>query len=155
MKLRCLVAEIFIYRQPLSPSVIKSFKTSRFLIETFHIMLTCSFRIQISFQPSILKVDFSFEKNLCTLFLFHLETRARNVTHWRISFHCLLALSYIILSKWNSWVGKSPWRREWRPTPVFLPGEFHGHRNLAGYSPWGHRELDTTEPLTLTNFQVE
>ena len=33
--------------------------------------------------------------------------------------------------------------------PVFLPGEFHGQRSLAGYSPWGHKELDTTEQLTL------
>ena len=31
------------------------------------------------------------------------------------------------------------------PAPVFLPGKFHGQRSLAGYSPWGHRELDTTE----------
>ena len=27
----------------------------------------------------------------------------------------------------------------WQPTPVFLPGEFHGQRSLAGYSPWGHK----------------
>ena len=32
-------------------------------------------------------------------------------------------------------------------TPVFLPGEFHGQKSLAGYSPWGHKELDTTEQL--------
>ena len=32
------------------------------------------------------------------------------------------------------WVGKIPWRREWQPTPVFLPGEFQGQRSLAGYS---------------------
>ena len=37
----------------------------------------------------------------------------------------------------------------WLPTPVFLPGEFHGQRSLAGYSPWDHRELGTTEQLTL------
>ena len=43
-----------------------------------------------------------------------------------------------------------PWRREWLPTPVFLPGEFHGQRSLAGYSPWGLKELDMTEQLTLT-----
>ena len=36
-------------------------------------------------------------------------------------------------------VGKIPWRRKWQPTPVFLPGESHGQRNLAGYSPWGHK----------------
>ena len=35
------------------------------------------------------------------------------------------------------------------PPPVFLPGESHGQRSLAGYSPWGHKELNTTEYLTL------
>ena len=38
-----------------------------------------------------------------------------------------------------------PWRRDWLPSPVFLPGEFHGQRSLEGYSPWGHRESDTNE----------
>ena len=37
------------------------------------------------------------------------------------------------------------WRRKWQPTPVFLPREFHGQRSLAGYSPWGCKELDTTD----------
>ena len=50
----------------------------------------------------------------------------------------------------ETWVGKIPWRREWHPTPVFLPGEFHEQRSLVGYSPWGLRESDTTERLTLT-----
>ena len=36
----------------------------------------------------------------------------------------------------DPWVGKIPWRRAWQPTPVFLPGEAHGQRGLAGYSPW-------------------
>ena len=49
----------------------------------------------------------------------------------------------------DPWVWKIPWRRKWLPTPVFLPGEFQGRGNLAGYSPWGHKESDTTEPLTL------
>ena len=43
------------------------------------------------------------------------------------------------------WVRKIPWRRAWQPTPVFLPGESHGQRSLAGYSPWGCKVLDTTE----------
>ena len=46
--------------------------------------------------------------------------------------------------------GKIPWRRAWQRTPVFLPGESHGHRNLVGYSLWGHKELDTAERLTHT-----
>ena len=47
----------------------------------------------------------------------------------------------------NPWVRKMPWRRKWQPTPVFLPGEFHGQRSLVGYSPWGHRELNVTKTL--------
>ena len=50
----------------------------------------------------------------------------------------------------RSWVGKIPWRRKWQSTPVLLPGRSHGQRNLEGYSPWGHKELTTTEQLTLT-----
>ena len=45
----------------------------------------------------------------------------------------------------NPVLGKSPWTREWLLTPVFLSGEFHGQRSLAGYSPWGHKELEMTE----------
>ena len=45
----------------------------------------------------------------------------------------------------DPWGGKIPWRREWLPTPVFWPGKFHGQRSLVGYSPWGCKELDTTE----------
>ena len=37
------------------------------------------------------------------------------------------------------------WRKDWQPTPVFLPGESHGQRSLVGYGPWGSKELDTTE----------
>ena len=46
-------------------------------------------------------------------------------------------------------MGKTPWRREWQPTPVLLPGKSHGQRRLVGDSPRGHKEPDTTEPLTL------
>ena len=47
--------------------------------------------------------------------------------------------------RFNPWVGKIPWRREWQPAPVFWPGEFRGQRSLVDYSPWGHKESDTTE----------
>ena len=39
----------------------------------------------------------------------------------------------------DPWVGKTPWRRKWQPTPVFLPGKSNGQRSVAGYSPWGSR----------------
>ena len=44
-------------------------------------------------------------------------------------------LSAIRRIRFNPWVGNIPWRREWQPTPIFLPREFHGQRSLAGYSP--------------------
>ena len=50
----------------------------------------------------------------------------------------------------DPWVRKVPWRREWLPTLVFLPGESHGQRSLVGYSPWGRKESETTEQLTLS-----
>ena len=46
-------------------------------------------------------------------------------------------------------VGKIPLRRKWQPTPLFLPGKSHEWRSLAGYSPWGHKESDTTEMTSL------
>jgi len=45
--------------------------------------------------------------------------------------------------------GRSLGKREWLPTLVFLPGESHGQRSLAGYSPWGRKESDMTERLTV------
>ena len=45
----------------------------------------------------------------------------------------------------DPWVRKIPWSRKQEITPVFLPGEFHGQRNLVGYGPWGHKQLGMTE----------
>ena len=62
---------------------------------------------------------------------------------WRICLQCGRP-------SFSPWVGKIPWRREWLPVPVFLPGGFHGQRSLAGYRPWGHKESETTEPLSFS-----
>ena len=51
----------------------------------------------------------------------------------------------------DPWVQKIPWRRKWQPPPVFLPGKSYGQRSLAVYSPWGRKELDTTEQLIHTH----
>ena len=45
------------------------------------------------------------------------------------------------------WIRKSPWRRKWQPTPVFLPGKSHGQSSLSGYNPWGCKELGMAEGL--------
>ena len=48
-------------------------------------------------------------------------------------------------SRFDPWVGKISYSRNWHSTPGFLPGKFYRQRSLAGYSPWGHKQLDTTE----------
>ena len=78
---------------------------------------------------------------LCTLF-------------YTYNFHylvCILGLPWWVSDKeftcqysrfgFYPWVRKIPWRREWQPILVFLPGEFHGWRSLAGYSLWGHKRV--------------
>ena len=50
--------------------------------------------------------------------------------------------------RFHPWMGRIPWRRRQQPAPVFLPGKCHGQRSLAGYSPWGHKDSDTSEGLS-------
>ena len=47
---------------------------------------------------------------------------------------------------------EDPLEKEWQPNPVFLPGESHGERSLVGYSPWGRKESDMTERLSLSSY---
>ena len=99
-------------------------------------------------------------KHFSCLFLIHSPFPQASRAHY-VLFAVCTALHR--LPRWNSgkeftcqcrnhkgrgfdpWVRKTPWRREWQPTPVFLLGESHGERSLAGYSSWGCKELDTTE----------
>ena len=48
----------------------------------------------------------------------------------------------------DPWVGKIPWRRAWKPSPVFFPEESHGQRSQVGYNPWGHTGSEMTEEVT-------
>ena len=57
--------------------------------------------------------------------------------------------------RFDPWIGKLPSRRKWLPTPVLLPGEFHGQRSLVVYSSWGHKESGMTVWLTqITSFKT-
>ena len=51
-------------------------------------------------------------------------------------------------------VGKIPWRKKWQNTPVFTPGKSDAPRSLVGYSPWGCKEMDTTEQLLFTSLHL-
>ena len=67
---------------------------------------------------------------------------------WRICLQCRRP-------GFDPWVGKIPWRSRWLPTPVFMPGEFHGQRSLAGYHPESHKESYPTERLTNIHTPIE
>ena len=87
-----------------------------------------------------------------------LRARARSILVkiiWNTNFHVLLFNFCLLLcgsvmpqiiknlpAGQETWVGRIPWRREWQPTLVFLPGESHGQRSLVGCSPWGRNESD-------------
>ena len=51
-------------------------------------------------------------------------------------------------TRFNLWVGKISWRKEWQSIAVFLPGKSHGQKNLAGYSPWGHKDQTGLKQLS-------
>ena len=57
--------------------------------------------------------------------------------------------------RFNPWVRKTPWRKSWQPTPVFLPGEFHGQRILVGCSLWGHRVRHNWATDTCISFSMD
>ena len=88
------------------------------------------------------------------LFLGNLASRFENYIWIRVDPLCIPRMaSHVVLSgkeltcqcrrhkrcRFIPWVRKIPWRGEWQPTPVFLPGESHGQRSLVGYTPWDHK----------------
>ena len=79
------------------------------------------------------------------------NTRWKKLKRQTLFYCCVLSMTYyfwfLLFPGFDPWVGKIPWRRKWQPTPVLLPGKFHGLRSLVDYSPWGHKESDTTEQL--------
>ena len=73
-------------------------------------------------------------------------THFRTVPQSRLSMaQPIKDLSAMKETRFYPWVGKIPWRMEGLPTLVFLPGEFHGQRSLAGYNPWDHKEVSATD----------
>ena len=88
-------------------------------------------------------------KNIRLSFFFFFLAIFKAITWWlrwyRVGLQCGR-------TRFDPWVEKIPWRRKWQPTPVFLPGKSHGRRSLAGYSPWGCKESDTTEAISLFFF---
>ena len=89
--------------------------------------------------------------------LTHKGTKTQRNCFFHPGLHCWWVLSVFCRQyrrpRFSPWVRNIPWRRKWRPTPVFLPEESHGERFLAGYNPWDPKESDRTEKLTLSFFK--
>ena len=79
----------------------------------------------------------------CTIY--HLSYFLKDITTHMILHHIFKNKRYSTISTAYTIISQ---RKEWQPIPVFLPGEFHRQRSLAGYSPRTSKELDTTEQLT-------
>ena len=97
-----------------------------------------------------LMFTFCFSCNNCHIKSAHLLTNIRMNGHpcW---LNCKESACQCGRHRFNPWIGKIPCRREWQPTPVFLPGKFYEQRILAAYSPWGLKESDTTEHACMHN----
>ena len=78
--------------------------------------------------------------------IMYVDTWASQVNQWQNKPACQCRRCQ--RHSFDPWVGKIPGRRKWQLTLVFLPGESHGQRSLAGYSPWGHKESDTIQCLS-------
>ena len=90
-----------------------------------------------------------------TIFYIPLTASWLRRTQSQVRLPCWLRCLQCGTPGFNPWVGKNPWRREWLPTPVFLPEEFHGQRSLVGYSPWGQKESVRHDWMTNTlNFSL-
>ena len=86
-----------------------------------------------------------------------LVTRVRLLAiPWTAAYQAPLSMEFSRQEYWSGLPLPSPkfpllqGKRKWQPIPVFLLGKFQGQRSLAGYSPWGHKESDTTERLSTT-----
>ena len=101
-------------------------------------------RSPMSCGVSFIKVAFSF--SLAEWLALRVLEAVTWLRWWRISLQCGRP-------RFDPWVGKIPWRREWQSTTVFFPGKFHEQRSLVGYSSWVCKEPDTTEWLT-TNKEI-
>ena len=86
------------------------------------------------------------QKNIDKFLQIHLAHHTLTSRTFQVVKNPLANVGNIIRRGFSLWVRKIPWRRAWQPTPVILPGEFHGQRKLAGYSPWGCKESDTRSP---------
>ena len=114
--------------------------------------------------PKNLLLKMSLALKVDSLLMSHGEVPFRNYRHWKFMDYVDIKLSLMSFyrqirlpkhnegfpggsdrCRFNSWVGKIPWKRKWLPNPGFLPGEFHGQRSQVGYSLWHHKESDMTE----------
>ena len=122
------------------PKMRKSAKLLYFHLREYHAAIkNCEYQDFLQLYRNT--YVFMFNKNKMQNFIQIMLIRASLVAQ---TVKCLPAMR----ETWvQSPVRKIPWKRKWQPTPVLLPGKFHGWRSLVGYSPWDRKESDMTEQL--------
>ena len=142
MKIQCMliwVDEVFSWVILVNISLVPT--TNKLLIKC----LVCDMvSAVILYKHCFILIQSTCMKYICYCLCFAVEET------WALIGQMVKNLPAVQRPRFDPWVGKIPWRREWQPTPVFLSREFHGQRSLAGHSPWGRKELDMTEWLTLS-----
>ena len=130
------------------------FSHSVFLIGYFHLFLKWLWtKWQKNFCHLVHYFVTSFFKFLCPFLLFFLwicsGTLWVGLLRWRSGKESTCHCRKYKDCRFDPRVRKSPWNRKWQlATPVFLPGKFHRQRSLAGCSPWGCKQSNTTEQLS-------
>ena len=110
------------------------------IVQLSHPYMTTGKTIALTRQIFVGKIMFLLFKKLSRLVIIFLPRSKHFLISWLQSpFAVILKLPQI------KCLIVSTWRRKWQLTTVFLPGEVHGQRSLAGYSPWGHKESGKTE----------
>ena len=103
-------------------------------------------------QPASLHLDHGSPSSTDSLCFTGEQTKALELLRWHSGKESACQCRRLRI---DPWVRKIPWSRKWQPIPVFLPGKVHGQRSLAGYSPGGCKELDTTEQLSVRNMHTK
>ena len=86
--------------------------------------------------------------------MFFVDITSTHLTFYDSYFALFFFIAHITLGNSVFYLSILLWRRKWQPTPALLPGKSHGWRSLIGYTPWGHKQSDTTERLQ-TQIQIQ
>ena len=167
----CFLFWLWAWRNSLSSLILSFLKFCLLKLECYAIRPTSKCSVHKSSKMTnnklLLLLSFKICPSCLEVFVFKWSRTLSNRVHLNMEWACRKGLGYISHRaslvpqtvrihlqcrrlRCNPWVRKIPWRREWQPAPVFLLVQPHGQRDLVGHSPWGLKELNTTDMFPFT-----